>query len=82
VSGAPKAKTLEIIREVEGEERGYYTGVFGCFNGAELDSGVMIRFIEKKAEKYYYRSGGGITTQSVVELEYQEVIDKVYVPVT
>jgi len=82
VSGAPKPKTLEIIKEVETEERGYYAGVFGYYNGKELDSGVMIRFIEKKEDKYFYRSGGGITTQSVVELEYQEVIDKVYVPVT
>jgi para-aminobenzoate synthetase component 1 len=82
VSGAPKPKTLQIIKEVEGENRGYYTGVFGYFDGQELDSGVMIRFIENKMGKYFYRSGGGITTQSVVQLEYQEVIDKVYVPVT
>jgi para-aminobenzoate synthetase component 1 len=41
----------------------------------------MIRFIEKDGEKYFYRSGGGITTQSVVTAEYQEAIDKVYVPV-
>lgn len=82
VSGAPKPKTLEIIREVEARKRGYYTGIFGCFDGKELDSGVMIRFIENKDGKYYYRSGGGITTQSVAALEYQEAIDKVYVPVT
>lgn len=80
VSGAPKPKTLEIIKSVEGD-RGYYTGVFGYFNGSELDSGVMIRFIENQDGKYFYRSGGGITTQSVAELEYQEAIDKVYVPV-
>ena len=64
----------------EGEQRGYYTGVFGYFDGKQLDSGVMIRFIEKTGEKYYYRSGGGITTQSIAEKEYQELIDKVYVP--
>ena len=81
VSGAPKPKTLEIIRAVEEEDRGYYTGVFGYFNGKDLDSGVMIRFIENKDGKYFYRSGGGITTQSDVESEYQETIDKVYVPV-
>lgn len=81
VSGAPKNKTVEIIRDAEKEKRGYYTGVFGYFNGHALDSGVMIRFIEKQGEKYFYRSGGGITTQSVVTSEYQEAIDKVYVPV-
>lgn len=81
VTGAPKPKTVQIIKEVEGEARGFYTGVFGYFDGNNLDSGVMIRFIEKKGSKYFYRSGGGITTQSVVESEYQEAIDKVYVPV-
>ncbi len=81
VSGAPKPKTLEIIKAVEEEVRGYYTGVFGYFNGKDLDSGVMIRFIENREGKYFYRSGGGITTQSDVESEYQETIDKVYVPV-
>jgi para-aminobenzoate synthetase component 1 len=81
VTGAPKPKTLEIIRQAENEERGYYTGVFGYFDGERVDSGVMIRFIEEIDGKYFYRSGGGITTQSVVEKEYQEIIDKVYVPV-
>ena len=82
VSGAPKVKTLEIIRQAEGEKRGYYTGIFGYFNGQQLDSGVMIRFLENQDGTYYYRSGGGITTQSQVDAEYQETIDKVYVPLT
>ena len=82
VSGAPKKRTLEIIHQAEGEERGYYTGVFGYFDGNKLDSAVMIRYIENKNDKLFYRSGGGITTQSVVEGEYQEMIDKVYVPLT
>lgn len=80
ISGAPKPKTVEIIREAEMEERGYYTGVFGYFDGENLDSAVMIRYIENKNNTFYYRSGGGITTQSDVNAEYQEVIDKVYVP--
>ena len=41
----------------------------------------MIRYIEKSGDQYYYRSGGGITTQSKVEAEYKEVLDKIYVPV-
>jgi len=81
VSGAPKKKTLQIIREVEQEKRGFYTGVFGYFDGKNLDSAVMIRFIEQEDKNFYYRSGGGITAQSEGEKEYQEAIDKIYVPI-
>lgn len=81
VTGAPKAKTVEIIKRVENYQRGYYTGVFGYFDGKTLDSAVMIRYIEKENEKYYYKSGGGITCMSEVEKEYKELKDKIYVPV-
>lgn len=80
ISGAPKKKTVDIISTVEGSERGYYTGVFGIFDGHNLDSGVMIRFIENKNGNYYYRSGGGITAFSDPLSEYKEMIDKIYVP--
>lgn len=81
VSGAPKTRTLEIIRKVEGEKRGYYTGIAGIFDGTNLDSCVLIRFIELINGKLYFRSGGGITSNSQPKLEYQEMIDKVYVPI-
>ncbi len=81
VSGAPKPKTMEIIAKAEGEPRGYYTGVFGYFDGTNLDSAVIIRYIENRNGEYFYRSGGGITTQSEVEKEFQEALDKIYVPV-
>lgn len=81
VSGAPKSKTLEIIREAEIYDRGYYTGVFGIFDGNNLDSAVMIRFVEQEDHQLIYKSGGGITANSDVTSEYQEMIDKVYVPV-
>lgn len=81
ISGAPKKKTIEIIRSAEIDNRGFYTGVFGIFDGNNLDSAVMIRFIENKNGKLIYRSGGGITYLSDVNLEYQELIDKVYVPI-
>ncbi len=81
VSGAPKRKTLEIIALAEQEKRGYYAGVVGYFDGEKLDSGVMIRFIEQAGNRYFYRSGGGITTQSDAEQEYEEMIDKIYVPI-
>lgn len=81
ICGAPKQKTLEIIKNVENNERGYYTGIFGIFDGVNLESAVMIRFIEQSAKKLIYRSGGGITALSNVNDEYQELIDKVYVPI-
>jgi len=81
VTGAPKKKTVEIIREVEDYDRGFYTGIFGYFDGENLDSGVMIRYIEKEGSDLYYKSGGGITVNSSPESEYQEMIDKIYVPV-
>ncbi len=80
VSGAPKTKTLEIIKENELGKRGYYTGVFGIYDGRDLTSGVMIRFIEKQKDGFYFRSGGGITSQSNAQTEYEELIGKIYVP--
>ncbi len=81
VTGAPKPKTLEIITEAEHYPRGFYTGIAGYFDGHNLDSCVMIRFIENINGKLWYKSGGGITFMSKAEDEYQELIDKIYVPV-
>ncbi|MEO9964471.1 MAG: aminodeoxychorismate synthase component I [Reichenbachiella sp.] len=81
ISGAPKQKTLEIIESVEGYDRGYYTGIVGYFDGENFDSGVLIRYIENKNEQLTYKSGGGIHFLSDWGSEYQEMIDKVYVPV-
>ncbi len=81
ISGAPKAKTLEVIGEAEIYPRGYYTGVFGIFDGTNVESAVMIRFLEQMKDKMIYKSGGGITVFSNPEDEYREMIDKVYVPI-
>ncbi|MFZ2888883.1 aminodeoxychorismate synthase component I [Sulfuricurvum sp.] len=80
ISGTPKRKTLEIIQEVEGYNRGYFTGVFGYFDGENLYSAVAIRFIERINGKLIYKSGGGITADSECESEYKEMIDKIYIP--
>lgn len=82
ISGAPKSSTLDIISRAEGEPRGYYTGVFGYFDGEKLDSAVMIRFIEQRDGRFYFRSGGGITINSDCRAEYEEVLAKVYLPFT
>ncbi len=80
ISGAPKPKTIEIIDKVEPVKRGFYTGVMGVFDGKNVDSAVMIRFISQTDEGLMYHSGGGITVNSNPESEYKELIDKVYVP--
>jgi len=80
ISGTPKRKTLEIIREVEGYDRGFFSGIFGVYKNRSLKSGVMIRFIEKVGGKLYYKSGGGITLDSDIFKEYKELQEKIYVP--
>ncbi|HRO83287.1 MAG TPA: aminodeoxychorismate synthase component I [Niabella sp.] len=80
VSGAPKQRTVEIIRNTEAMTRGYYCGVFGIYDKGWLDSAVMIRYIEKKDGKMFFRSGGGITAQSNADEEYNELLNKIYVP--
>ncbi|NBU06058.1 MAG: aminodeoxychorismate synthase component I [Sphingobacteriia bacterium] len=77
ISGAPKQKTIQIIAAAEKEDRGYYTGIAGYYDGTNLDSTVLIRYLQNDQ---YYRSGGGITCNSDALNEYQEMIDKVYVP--
>lgn len=80
ISGAPKPSTLEIIARAEGRARGYYTGIAGYFDGRNLDSCVLIRFLEEGAEGIRYWSGGGVTARSRAEEEYGEVLEKVYLP--
>ena len=81
ITGAPKKKTMQIIREAETYDRGFYTGIMGYSDGTNLDSAVMIRFVEQEGEKMYFKSGGGITCQSDAESEYNEMKQKVYVPI-
>ncbi len=81
ICGAPKRKTIEIIQEAEGYERGYYTGIFGSWDRTCMESAVAIRYIEKNRDELTFKSGGGITFQSRCDHEYDEMINKVYVPI-
>ncbi|MDD3592290.1 MAG: aminodeoxychorismate synthase component I [Sulfurovum sp.] len=80
ISGTPKRSTVDIISRVENYDRGFYTGIFGVFDGENFRSGVMIRFIDKEGDRLFYKSGGGITIDSDAQSEYEELIDKVYLP--
>lgn len=79
ITGTPKKKTVDIIKSIENYERGFFTGIFGYYDGKSFDSAVMIRFIEKKDEEYVFKSGGGITIESDALSEYEEMKDKVYI---
>lgn len=81
ISGAPKDQTIRIIQAAESHQRAFYTGICGYFDGNQLDTGVMIRFIEQQDGQLYYKSGGGITSFSQLDKEYQEIMDKVYLPI-
>ena len=81
ISGTPKRSSVEIIHRLEGYERGYFTGIFGVYDGTVLDSGVMIRFLEQTPQGVVFKSGGGITLLSEMQKEYDELCAKVYLPV-
>lgn len=81
ITGAPKPKTMSIIAEAEGYERGLYTGIMGIYEDGHLDSAVMIRFIDNENGQLFFKAGGGITAKSVCENEYDEIKQKAYVPI-
>jgi len=82
ICGAPKPKTIEIIKQEEHYLRGYYTGVFGVFDGKNLDSCVLIRYLQQDGDELVFKSGGGITFLSDCQTEYNELVQKVYVPIS
>lgn len=80
ITGAPKNKTVAIIEEAEGYDRGFYTGIMGICDRGELNSAVMIRFVEQHGDGLSFKAGGGITSKSDCRKEYDEVLQKIYLP--
>lgn len=80
ISGAPKSSTVAAIKRIEHHERSFYTGIAAYFDGQCLDSCVLIRFIEKTSHGLLYKTGGGLTIYSKALSEYQELLQKIYVP--
>lgn len=80
ITGSPKIKAEEYIQMAEGVPRGYYCGIAGYFDGNKLDTTVLIRFIEIDQESLSFRSGGGITSNSICNKEYREALNKIYFP--
>ncbi|WP_067956757.1 anthranilate synthase component I family protein [Nitrosopumilus sp. Nsub] len=77
VSGAPKVRAMQIIDELESEERGPYAGAVGYFsyNGC-CDFAIAIRSIFIKDNKGFVQSGAGIVSDSIAENEFKETEHK------
>ena len=77
VSGAPKVRALEIIRELEPSKRGIYSGAVGYigWNG-NLDTAIAIRTAVVKDGRLHVQAGAGIVHDSVPENEWRETLNK------
>jgi anthranilate synthase component 1 len=73
VTGAPKIRTMEIIAELEGEQRGGYGGCIGYFDmSGNCDTALAIRTIWMKPGVAYVQAAGGVVFDSTPEEEYLE----------
>lgn len=78
ITGAPKIRAMEIIRELEEHHRELYCGsvVYFSFNRS-MDSNIAIRSLFRKDDHLYFYSGGALTISSNDKDEFQEIEDKV-----
>ena len=77
MTGAPKIRAMELIAEYEGLKRGFYSGSVGYFGfDGNMDSAITIRTSLVKEDKVVLQAGAGIVADSVKELEYLEVNNK------
>ncbi|MGE5594488.1 MAG: anthranilate synthase component I [Hyphomicrobiales bacterium] len=73
VTGAPKIRTMEIIAELEGEQRGGYGGCIGYIDmSGNCDTALAIRTIWMRPGVAYIQSAGGVVYDSTPEEEYLE----------
>ncbi len=77
VSGAPKVRAMQIIRDLEPSGRGLYAGAVGYLDFAgNLDCCIAIRTIIMSGGKAYVQAGAGIVMDSNPTAEYEETRDK------
>lgn len=77
ITGAPKKRTMEIIREVESNSRGFYCGTTLALAPNLAKATINIRSLTWEKDLLSYGAGGGVTLLSQVEDEYQEMCSKV-----
>ena len=77
ITGAPKYRAMEIIDELEHGKRGLYTGSIGYLTlDGECDLNIVIRTALHRDGRYHLGVGGGITSESDLEFEYEETLQK------
>ena len=77
ISGAPKKRALEIIRELEPVSRGLFTGAIGYFGyNGESQFKIAIRTVVVREERAEFHVGAGITADSIPEKEWEETLHK------
>jgi anthranilate synthase component 1 len=77
VSGAPKIRAMEIIEELENENRSFYGGAMGYFDSnGQMDTCISLRTGLVKNNQLFVQAGGGVVFDSDPEKEYQETINK------
>jgi anthranilate synthase component 1 len=77
VSGAPKIRAMELIAELEEDQRGPYAGCVGYFDlSGNLDTAITIRTVLMKDGVAHVQSGGGIVYDSDPTTEYTETENK------
>ena len=77
VSGAPKIRAMEIIEELENQNRSFYGGAMGYFDSnGQMDTCISLRAGLIKDNKLFVQAGGGIVYDSNEDKEYQETINK------
>jgi aminodeoxychorismate synthase component I len=77
ITGAPKKRAMEIIRELESKPRGIYCGAIGClgFNG-ESSFNIAIRTLIRDGNRLVYQVGAGIVADSDPQREFEETLHK------
>jgi anthranilate synthase component 1 len=77
VSGAPKIRAMEIISELEGEQRGVYAGAVGYFSHTgNQETAIALRTMVIKDGRAYIQAGAGIVADSIPANEYHECLNK------
>lgn len=77
LSGAPKIRAMEIIRELEPEPRGTYGGAVGYFSSTgNMDLAITIRTLQIDGQKLTVQAGAGIVADSDPASEFQETANK------